>query len=216
MEAVCPPQKSRSNSSASAGAGSLVSGAGGAASAEAAVTQQPVTQASTGAIPKSISFDKSADKEDDNISSENKQFANSKRERGFFKNWKLPKMGRRGGGRGSKVDEFQRSSDGHNHRLIGDTFNIPEHGEHQIRDPETSEDILAKYRKKPAEDKADGTEMGVSQQQRAEDILYDPAEKIDRDNLETSFVFQDARRKLRLVLSEVCKIKAELNKMINC
>ena len=204
VEAVCPPQKSRSNSSASAGAGSLVSGAGGAASAEAAVTQQPVTQASTGAIPKSISFDKSADKEDDNISSENKQFANSKRERGFFKNWKLPKMGRRGGGRGSKVDEFQRSSDGHNHRLIGDTFNIPEHGEHQIRDPETSEDILAKYRKKPAEDKADGTEMGVSQQQRAEDNLYDPAEKIDRDNLETSFVFQDARRKLRLVLSEVC------------
>ena len=56
--------------------------------------------------------------------------------------------------------------------------------------------------------------MGVSQQQRAEDNLYDPAEKIDRDNLETSFVFQDARRKLRLVLSEVCEIKAELYKMI--
>ena len=90
MEAVCPPQKSRSNSSTSAGAGSLVSAAGTGAS-EAALSQQPVVHASTGAIPKSISFDKSADKEDDSISSENKQFANSKRERGFFKNWKLPR-----------------------------------------------------------------------------------------------------------------------------
>ena len=201
VEAVCPPQKSRSNSSTSAGAGSLIGAVLGAPEASAS---QPV-QASTGAIPKSISFDKSADKDDDSISSDHKQSAHSKRERGFFKNWKLPKMGRRGGGRGSKVDDFHRSSD--SHRLTGDTFNIPEHGEGgaglQTRDAETSEDILAKYRKKPVEDKVDGGELGILEQ-RPEEDLFDPTEKIDRDNLETSFVFQDARRKLRLVLSEVC------------
>ena len=173
------------------------------------IFSQPV-QASTGAIPKSISFDKTADKDDDSISSDHKQSAHSKRERGnFFKNWKLPKMGRRGGGRGSKVDEFHRPGD--NHRLSSDTFNIPEHSEGgaagllagtKVRDSETSEDILAKYRKKPGDDKVDGGEIGILNQRDEED-LFDPSEKIDRENFETSFVFQDARRKLRLVLSEV-------------
>ena len=118
-------------------------------------------------------------------------------------------MGRRGGGRGSKVDEFHRPGD--NHRLSADTFNIPEHSEGgtagllagtKARDSETSEDILAKYRKKPGDDKVDGGEIGILNQRDEED-LFDPSEKIDRENFETSFVFQDARRKLRLVLSEV-------------
>ena len=161
----------------------------------------PVTS-NTGAIPKSISFDKTADKDDD---SEHKQSAHSRKDRGFFKNFKLPKMGRRGGGRGSKVEEFIRSGD--SHRLTSETFNIPEHTEGPAVFSDnhvSSEDILAKYRKKPGEDKVDGNDLSILQQRPEEDReMCDPTEKIDRNNLESSFVFQDARRKLRLVLSEV-------------
>ena len=118
-------------------------------------------QASTGAIPKSISFDKSADKEEENIVPEAKHgTGHGKRDRSFFKSWKLPKIGRRGGGgRGSKSEEYLRS--GENHRLTGDAFNIPEHAEgpclrravsDESKTPslpmETSDDILAKYRKR--------------------------------------------------------------------
>ena len=67
---------------------------------------------------------------------------------------------------------------------------------------ESSEDILAKYRKKPEEDKADSGNLGILNP-RLEEEVFDPTQKIDRENIEASFVFQDARRKLRLVLSEV-------------
>ena len=158
----------------------------------------PITS-STGAIPKSISFDKTADKDDD---SEHKS-VHARKDRGFFKNFKLPKMGRRGGGRGSKVEEFIRSGD----RLTSETFNIPEHTEGPAVFSDnhvSSEDILAKYRKKPGEHKVDGNDLGILQQRPEEDReMCDPTEKIDRNNLGSSFVFQDARRKLRLVLSEV-------------
>jgi len=209
VEAVCPPLKSRSNSSTSAGTGSSVHGA---ASHEPAV---PVVQASTGAIPKSISFDKSADKEEESLVSDVKHNAGpGKRDRSFFKSWKLPKIGRRGGGgRGSKSEEYLRSGD--SHRLTGDAFNIPEHAEGPclrraasddnkapiVAPLETSDDILAKYRKKPAEDKVDSEDIGILQpNDQVEEC--DPLQEIDRENVEASFVFQDARRKLRLVLSE--------------
>ena len=167
---------------------------------------QPV-QASTGAIPKSISFDKTADKDDDSLSSESKT-VHAKRDRGFFKTFKLPKIGRRGGGRGNKADDFLRVD-----RLAGEAFNIPEHSEgptlfrEQSLDSkasqlETSEDILAKYRKKPDEDKTDSGNLGILNP-RLDEEVFDPTQKIDRENIEASFVFQDARRKLRLVLSEV-------------
>ena len=118
-------------------------------------------QVSTGATPKSISFDKSAEKEEENIVPEAKHgTGHGKRDRSFFKSWKLPKIGRRGGGgRGSKSEEYLRS--GENHRLTGDAFNIPEHAEgpclrravsDESKTPslpmETSDDILAKYRKR--------------------------------------------------------------------
>jgi len=210
VEAVCPPIKSRSNSSTSAGTGS----AGGSIHG-AGQDVGPVVQASTGAIPKSISFDKSADKEEESLVSDVKHSAGpGKRDRSFFKSWKLPKIGRRGGGgRGSKSEEYLRS--GENHRLTGDAFNIPEHAEGPclrravsdeskaavVASMETSDDILAKYRKKPAVDKVDSGEMGIMQQNdQVEDC--DPLQQMDRENVEASFVFQDARRKLRLVLSE--------------
>jgi len=215
VEAVCPPLKSRSNSSASAGtsAGGSVHG-GGAGGQDTAVAVPVLT--STGAIPKSISFDKSADKEEESAMSDHKHGGGpSKRDRSFFKSWKLPKIGRRGGGgRGSKSEEYHRS--GENHRLTGDAFNIPEHAEGPVLrravsdenktvalpNMETSDDILAKYRKKPTEDKVDSGAMGVTLTQREQEIDTDPLQQIDTENIEASYVFQDARRKLRLVLSE--------------
>ena len=107
---------------------------------------------------------------------------------------------------------FHRSAD----RLTNDAFNIPEHAEGPVlrrassddtaaSAGETSDDILAKYRKKPlAEDKVDGiADMEVEESRRAQEEQDVPLHEMDRDNLEVSFVFQDARRKLRLVLSEV-------------
>ena len=102
-------------------------------------------------------------------------------------------------------------------RLTNDAFNIPEHAEGPVlrrassddtaaSAGETSDDILAKYRKKPlaAEDKVDGlVDMEVEESRREQEEQDVPLHELDRDNLEVSFVFQDARRKLRLVLSEV-------------
>ena len=94
------------------------------------IFSQPV-QSSTGAIPKSISFDKSADKDDESISStDQKQSVHTRKDRGFFRNWKLPKMGRRGGGRGSKVDEFIRSGDSHRHELQRITLKLKNNSMH--------------------------------------------------------------------------------------
>merc|ERR1719234_2799124 len=220
---VVPPNStkngSRSNSSASGGAGA----SGVASGASAPASAIPAPAASTGAIPKSISFDKTADKEEESLGDLKHGSGRS-----FFKNlnksWKLPKIGRRGGGaRGSKGDDYHRSAD----RLTNDAFNIPEHAEGPVlrrassddtagasgAGGETSDDILAKYRKKPmlasGEDKVDGMADNMEVQEegrrnREQEEQEGPAlHELDRDNLEVSFVFQDARRKLRLVLSEV-------------
>ena len=60
---------------------------------------------------------------------------------------------------------------------------------------ETSDDILAKYRKKSlAEDKADGAEMVAEENSRQEQDDQDaPLHELDRDNLEVSSVFQDLK-----------------------
>jgi len=215
VEAVCPPLKSRSNSSASAGTSAGGSVHGTTSQDIGPGPSNQVVQASTGAIPKSISFDKSADKEEEGLVSDVKHSTgHGKRDRSFFKSWKLPKIGRRGGGgRGSKSEEYLRAGD--NHRLTGDAFNIPEHAEgpclrraisdetkaSAIENIETSDDILAKYRKKPDDDKVDGGDMDILQQREQEDEC-NPLQEMDRENMEASYVFQDARRKLRLVLSE--------------
>ena len=113
-------------------------------------------------------------------------------------------------------------------RLTNDAFNIPEHAEGPVLrrassddtaaasavGGESSDDILAKYRKKPllasGEDKVDGMadnmevqEEGRSRREQQEEQEGPALHELDRENLEVSFVFQDARRKLRLVLSEV-------------
>ena len=90
---------------------------------------------------------------------------------------------------------FYRSAD----RLTNDAFHIPEHAEGPIlrrassddtgaSTGETSDDILAKYRKKTlAEDKADGAEMVAEENSRQEQDDQDaPLHELDRDNLEVS------------------------------
>ena len=98
---------------------------------------------------------------------------------------------------------FFRSAD----RLTNDAFHIPEHAEGPIlrrassddtgaSTGETSDDILAKYRKKSlAEDKADGAEMVAEENSRQEQDDQDaPLHELDRDNLEVRSVFQDLKR----------------------
>lgn len=108
-----------------------------------------------------------------------------------------------------------------------DAFNIPEHAEGPVLrrassdeaggggGGESSDDILAKYRfscsfcycnfyllhRKKPEDTVDGAggEADIERQEQEEA----PLQELDRENMEESFVFHDARRKLRLVLSEV-------------
>lgn len=196
VEAIHSQRKSRSNSSTSA-----ANSTGGGLVPE----ELKSNQASTGAIPKSISFDKSADKDE---GGEHKHSLN-KRDRNFFKNWKLPKIGRhRGGGRGSKSEDY-RSSD----RLTNDAFHIPEHSEGPVlrrigsEDPrfyeggatesESSDDILAKYRTAPGSSK-EGTLVNIIKPEDETDGV-----DLDLANLESTVVFQDAKRKLRLMLSEV-------------
>lgn len=160
------------------------------------------TIASTGAIPKSISFDKTADKDEE---CEHKQLALSKRDRNFFKNWKLPKIGRsRGGGRGAKGEDHHRTPE---RLLIHDSFHIPEHGEGPVRRDdsrhnETSDDILAKYRKAPKTELPQSRIQVVKPLEDEVDAGGDRSD-LDLENPEKSFIFQDAKRKLRLMLSEV-------------
>lgn len=67
---------------------------------------------------------------------------------------------------------------------------------------DTTEDILAKYRRKP------GTTSSLSSDQNVESTNpvkhkqpIDERLKIDPSNIETSYAFIDAKRKLRMVLS---------------
>lgn len=180
---------------------------------------------STGAIPKSISFDKTV--YDAAFDGDHSKGGQHKRggDRSFFKSFKLPKIGRsRGGGSANlgsmggplvsrsgsiKSDEYLRSSE----RLTSDdSFNIPEHEEgpilRRVASDETSDDILAKYRKKAAaqvdsapdstasNDCGDGGGELILNEEQDERLVIDPS------NIEGSYAFQDAKRKLRLMLSD--------------
>ena len=215
VEALPPPAKSRSNSSVSV----ATSVGGGSIQEELKVN----SMAATGAIPKSISFDKTADKDDGII---NKRDRNN-----FFKNFKLPKIGRnRGGGRGSKTAEDFRISE----RLSHDTFNIPEqaevHSQGDVPDGarasvvhENTDDILAKYRKQPPGSSSAPLEGGKGGADKSDEVLVsimkpdgdepDGAGGLDESeltNLEPSVIFDDAKRKLRLMLSEVSLLNTNI------
>ena len=153
-------------------------------------------QASTGAIPKSISFDKNTF----DSSSGGGEDGNKKlRDRNsFFRSFKLPKIVKQGGG-GNNSPKTGRGS------LPGSPSVNPTNdaidnidGLRRTASDETTDDILAKYRKKSD---------SVPDSSQASDLLVNediPDERlsIDPQNVESSFAFQDAKRKLRMMLSE--------------
>lgn len=64
---------------------------------------------------------------------------------------------------------------------------------------DTTDDILAKYRRKPSA--ASDTASVESNQSRTKESTEDERLLIDPNNIELSYAFADAKRKLRMVLS---------------
>ncbi|KAK7074988.1 GTPase-activating protein and VPS9 domain-containing protein 1 [Halocaridina rubra] len=158
-----------------------------------------INMAATGAIPKSISFDKTAERGDrDSLDGD------AKHKRGFFKNFKLPgfKGRRKPGVRSGDDPAFIRVG------LPGQEISTRRSLSEDSRPPtieETSDDIIAKYRNKKPEIDTSETDAAMSS-----DILHmneirkteeDERLYIDPNNIETSYAFFDAKRKLRIVLS---------------
>ncbi|XP_052119444.1 receptor-mediated endocytosis protein 6 homolog isoform X1 [Frankliniella occidentalis] len=165
----------------------------------------PRTGIATGAIPKSISFDKTAERGDKELLDDDQ-----KHKRGFFRNFKLTfNKNRRGKSLNRSGDDMGRydslDGDGPHLRL---RRGPPE--EEKGAYAESSEDILAKYRRKPSSgaDSAASESSGrvplsaASLSERdAEQGREDERLFIDPNNVEASYAFKDAKRKLRMVLS---------------
>ena len=213
-----------SSSSSCSSHGSIASSAKGLATSTAAVaalvnttsSSLPGTatsmsnggqQSSTGAIPKSISFDKTADRGD----KENCYDDENRNKRGFFRNFKLPfKRGGRTKDRSSAID--------HAHNVNYSSYNrsLRRSASEEARTAlatESSDDILAKYRSKGSNlagqgdaSASNGTQSMVAfnlaeEHSVDEDEGEDERQHIDPLNIESSYAFADAKRKLRLVLS---------------
>ena len=213
-----------SSSSSCSSHGSIASSAKGLATSTAAVaalvntTSSSATgtatsmsnggqQASTGAIPKSISFDKTADRGD----KENCYDDENKNKRGFFRNFKLPfKRGGRTKDRSSAVDHPDNVNYASYNRSL--RRSASEEARTAVA-TESSDDILAKYRSKGSilagqgdSNASNGTQSMVAfnlaeEHSVDEDEGEDERQHIDPLNIESSYAFADAKRKLRLVLS---------------
>ncbi|KAL0133577.1 hypothetical protein PUN28_000958 [Cardiocondyla obscurior] len=153
--------------------------------------------ASTGAIPKSISFDMTAERGDKEMLDDDQ-----KNKRGFFGKLKLSLRNRRGKAiRGTDDRCFDREAG-------GDGVDICRHRLRRIMSEDvtssgniagdTTDDILAKYRRKPSA--ASDTASVESNQSRTKEV-EDERLSIDPNNVELSYAFADAKRKLRMVLS---------------
>ena len=164
-------------------------------------------QASTGAIPKSISFDKIADRGD----KENCYDDENRNKRGFFRNFKLPfKRGGRTKDRSSAIDHTDNVNYSSYNRSL--RRSASEEARTAIA-TESSDDILAKYRSKGSNltgqgdvSASNGTQSMVAfnvaeEHSVDEDEGEDERQHIDPLNIESSYAFADAKRKLRLVLS---------------
>ncbi|XP_069695345.1 GTPase-activating protein and VPS9 domain-containing protein 1 [Periplaneta americana] len=159
---------------------------------------------STGAIPKSISFDKTAERGDKDLLDDDQ-----KHKRGFFRNFKLPFKSRR--------VKSLRGSDDFNNRCYESSLTAGEGDVSQLRlrrgmseesrpthnCNDTTEDILAKYRRKPsASGDSTASEPGTEMKQpQLVGEVEDERLSMDPANIEASYAFIDAKRKLRMVLS---------------
>lgn len=165
----------------------------------------PMLQSSTGAIPKSISFDKTADRGD----KEHCYDDENKNKRGFFRNFKLP-FKRGGRTKDRSIDHPDSGSFGYNRQL---RRSASEEARTAVLATETSDDILAKYRTKGSTLPAQGdvvssngshsmVAFNLTEEHSVDDSEdEDERQHIDPLNIESSYAFADAKRKLRLVLS---------------
>ncbi|XP_043477081.1 GTPase-activating protein and VPS9 domain-containing protein 1 isoform X1 [Leptopilina heterotoma] len=154
---------------------------------------------STGAIPKSISFDMTAERGDKELLDDDQ-----KNKRGFFGKLKMTLKNRRGKSlRGaddlSRCYERDSGTDGidiNRHRLRRIMSEDPSASGSTHND--STDDILAKYRRKPS---ANSDTASVESTQSRTKEIEDERLLIDPNNIEMSFAFIDAKRKLRMVLS---------------
>ncbi|XP_017887032.1 GTPase-activating protein and VPS9 domain-containing protein 1 isoform X2 [Ceratina calcarata] len=155
--------------------------------------------ASSGAIPKSISFDMTAERGDKELLDDDQ-----KNKRSFFGKLKMSLRNRRRTVRGT--EDIARCYD---RDIIGDGINVSRHRPRRIMSEDvtstssmngdSTDDILAKYRRKPSA--ASDTASIESNQSRMKDSTEDERLFIDPNNVELSYAFSDAKRKLRMVLS---------------
>ncbi|KOC65886.1 GTPase-activating protein and VPS9 domain-containing protein 1 [Habropoda laboriosa] len=162
----------------------------------------PKPNVSSGAIPKSISFDMTAERGDKELLDDDQ-----KNKRSFFGKLKMSLRNRRG-----KV--IHRGSDDiagrcYDRETIGDGIDVGRHRLRRIMSEDVSssgngtgdstDDILAKYRRKPSA--ASDTASIESNQSRTKDPTEDERLFMDTNNVELLHAFADAKRKLRMVLS---------------
>ncbi|XP_033609834.1 GTPase-activating protein and VPS9 domain-containing protein 1 isoform X3 [Cryptotermes secundus] len=170
---------------------------------EVIVTKQPAGS-STGAIPKSISFDKTAERGDKDLLDDDQ-----KHKRGFFRNFKLSFKSRR--------VKSLRGSDDFSSRCYESSLTAGEGDVSHLRlrrgmseevrpthtCNDTTEDILAKYRRKPSAS-GDSTASEAGTELKAPQLVGEVEDErlsMDPANIEASYAFIDAKRKLRMVLS---------------
>nr|XP_033321965.1 GTPase-activating protein and VPS9 domain-containing protein 1 [Megalopta genalis] len=156
---------------------------------------------SSGAIPKSISFDMTAERGDKELLDDDQ-----KNKRSFFGKLKMSLRNRRGKAIRGTDDAISRCYD---REAGGDGVDVGRHRLRRIMSEDvtsscnvtidSTDDILAKYRRKPSV--ASDTASIESNQSRTKETTEDERLLIDPNNVELSYAFADAKRKLRMVLS---------------
>lgn len=166
-----------------------------------------VTPKATGAIPRSISFDKTAERGDKDLDDDSKHKRGS-----FFQKFRLPFKNRRGKGFRGGIEETSICN------FDGNTTAIIE-GENLVRvrlrrgapedikstQNDTSEDILAKYRSKSS-NLQDAASEGASSKSGGSINRFQSIERSGSEDEGTNpdsdlSIFDDTKKKLRFVLS---------------
>ncbi|RZC35393.1 GTPase-activating protein and VPS9 domain-containing protein 1, partial [Asbolus verrucosus] len=144
--------------------------------------------ASTGAIPKSISFDMSADKGDKYLDDDQR----SKRG-GFFGKLRIGFKNRRGKSFRNQED-FRLEND----EFTGTNKKTPNESPVKVNSAEVSEDILAKYRTKPYMESSPLKRVNSNEKSSSK---IRSGDENGSENVDVNNSFDDIKKKLRLVLS---------------